>query len=157
MATEFVGCAFERGLTVSIPKTKAMAGNGSQLTSDDVLPSGISVDIVPKFRYLGGLVSGDGALDREILSRISKASPAFSCLQGSILMSCPVYSCKATHLSILCVVHLAIRIRNGSSVNFVVWSCFIVHVFTACWKYLVLCSGMSVSHLQHWPKSWLAA
>ena len=97
MATEFVGCASEWGLTVSIPETKAMAVNGSQLTSDVVLLSGTSVEMVSEFRYLGGVVSGDGTLDREISSRISKAS----CLRASCLrlpsgfhfpMPCPVCS-----------------------------------------------------------------
>ena len=124
MATEFIGCASEWGLTASIPKTKAMAVNGSQLTSDVVLSSGASVEMVTKFRYIGGLVSGDGALDREISSRISKASPAFGFLQGSIFQ-CRALSIavkqgvvktpcsKATRLSILCVVHLAVRIRKA--------------------------------------------
>ena len=76
----------EWGLTVSIPKTKAMAVSGSQLTNDVVLPSGASVEMVSEFRYLGGVVSGDGALDREISSRTSKASCAFGCLQGSIFI-----------------------------------------------------------------------
>ena len=84
MATEFVGCTSEWGLTVYIPKTKAIVVNGSQLTSDVVLPRSALVEMVSEFRYLDGLVSGDGVPDQEISSRISKASRACGCLQGSI-------------------------------------------------------------------------
>ena len=94
MATEFVGRASEWGLTVSIPKTKAMVVNGSQLTSDVVLPGGASVEMVPEFQYLGEVVSGDGTLDWETSSRVSKASCAFGCLQGSI------FQCHALSIAV---------------------------------------------------------
>ena len=81
-------------VSVSIRKTKAMAVNGSQLMSDVVLPGGASMEMVSEFRYLGGVVSGDGALDREISSRISKASRAFGCLQGSI------FQCRALSIAV---------------------------------------------------------
>ena len=48
---------------------------------------------VTEFRYLGGLIGEDRALDREISLRLLKAARAFGCLQDSyFLMSCLVPS-----------------------------------------------------------------
>ena len=45
----------------------------------------VELKVINIFKYLGGMVSNDGSLDKEITSRISKASQALGCLRNRLL------------------------------------------------------------------------
>ena len=85
--SEFISCASQWGLTVSIRKTKAMAINSRNLPECLSLFPNVSVKVVGKFPYLGSVISGSGSLDKEASSRLSKNSRAF----GSLLN--PIFQC----------------------------------------------------------------
>eukprot|EP00117_Sycon_ciliatum_P029867 scpid93202/ scgid23680/ len=78
MANEFIECASQWGLTVSIQKTKAMVVNlhhpppASATVGDDD-----HIDLVQEFTYLGSTLSTGGSLDKEVTSRPAKTSRLF--------------------------------------------------------------------------------
>ena len=79
----FCSVAREFGLTVSIAKTKIMtAGHGvsAEDSADIVLPLG-TIEAVPKFTYLGSIVTPDSRSSSDIKRRIAEASKAFGALQ----------------------------------------------------------------------------
>eukprot|EP00117_Sycon_ciliatum_P042213 scpid83525/ scgid6249/ Putative uncharacterized transposon-derived protein F52C9.6 len=85
MANEFISCASDWGLTVSITKTKAMSvGPGRVCTDLPVLGGDDVISCQDDFTYLGSNISGDGQLDHEIASRLAKASRAFGSLADPI-------------------------------------------------------------------------
>ena len=93
MTNEFIVCASKWGLTVSVQKTKAMPVNSESMHQQCVpIWSGGSVEMVSEFTYLGGVISGDGVVDRDLTVRLAKASRVFGCLLK------PIFQCS--HLSI---------------------------------------------------------
>ena len=79
-----VSCS-KMGLTISSKKTKILAvrpaGRPSQSQRDVLLrPSDEPVSVVESFEYLGSTISADCSLDKEVSSRISKASRSFNSL-----------------------------------------------------------------------------
>ena len=130
MCNEFVSSASRWGLTVSIRKTKGLSVSGAVGRPGVVLHSGGTVDVVSDFTYLGGIVSDDGALDKEVSSRLAKAARVFGSLRkpilelrgltiqmkrmvyksivlGTLLYGAETWAVKAEHLRKLNVVHRA--------------------------------------------------
>lgn len=84
MTAQFIACARQWGLTVSIQKTKGMAvGNHAIQTPVSVTPTD-TIEIVDDFPYLGSIVSSSGSLATELTTRLAKASRAFGCLRAPI-------------------------------------------------------------------------
>ena len=102
MTNEFVYCASGWGLTVSVQKTKAMAVNCSHPPPSIDLQDGGSVEVVDSFTYLGSVLSADGALDKELTSRLAKASRAFGALQK------PIFGCSGLSIKSKRLVYKAI-------------------------------------------------
>ena len=102
LANEFVGCASSWGLTVSISKRKALCVNCPDAPLTVPLVDGGTIDCVPQFTYLGGIVNCDGALDREVVQRIAKASRIFGCLR------IPIFQCRRLSLRIKILVYRAV-------------------------------------------------
>ncbi|MCP4473446.1 MAG: reverse transcriptase family protein [Gammaproteobacteria bacterium] len=78
------------GLKVNAEKTQTMAvsktANQRPYTEKDTLDinvEGLPIEQVSNFKYLGTIISGDGTIDKELSTRIQKASGAFNLL-GSI-------------------------------------------------------------------------
>ena len=42
------------------------------------------MEVVPQFVYLGGIVSDDGSLDKEVSARLAKAARVFRCFRKPI-------------------------------------------------------------------------
>eukprot|EP00117_Sycon_ciliatum_P025740 scpid93201/ scgid21296/ len=80
MANEFIECASQWGLTVSIQKTKAMVVNPHH-------PQPASVTV-------GSTLSTGGSLDKEVTSRPAKTSRVFGRLQK------PIFQCRGLSLHI---------------------------------------------------------
>ena len=99
----------ERALTVSIRKTKDMAINSPNPHECLSLFRNVSVEVVDEFPYLGSVISGSGSLDKEISSRLSKASRAF----GSLLN--PIFLCPNLSITTKRIVY------GRGSLFFVVW------------------------------------
>ena len=79
-----VSCS-EMELTISSTKSKILAvrpaGTPSQLPRAVLLrPAVEPVSVVQEFEYLGSIISADCSLDKEVSSRISKASRSFNSL-----------------------------------------------------------------------------
>ena len=104
LSGEFAACASRWWLTVSLQKTKAMVVN----CAGDALPVDVPVGergafgIVPKFTYLGSVLTNDGSLDVEVGVRLAKASRAF----GALLR--PIFLCSALSLDIKRMVYRSV-------------------------------------------------
>ena len=99
------------GLTVSIRKTKAMTIISPNPPGCLSLFPNVSAEVVNEFPYLGCVISDSGNLDKEVSSRLSKASRAF----GSLLN--PIFLCLNLALN-----HLQTNsIRDRGPLFFVVW------------------------------------
>ena len=87
MLNSFSDAPKQFGLTISLWKTEVLF----QRTPNSVAPQpAISIDdaelkVVNSFKYLGSMISKDGSLDKEIASRISKASQALGRLRNRLL------------------------------------------------------------------------
>jgi hypothetical protein len=65
------------GLVINSSKTKFMALGAGLIGSADMVAGGQKIEVVESFNYLGSIVTCDGQMDKEIISRIGKASAAF--------------------------------------------------------------------------------
>ena len=88
-AKEFLDSARDRGMTVSIEKTKGMvAGNTTgESVAEVVETENGPIQIVDNVPYLGSTISSDGEITSEVSSRIAKASRAFGCLRKPIFQN----------------------------------------------------------------------
>jgi len=88
-----VGGVSDWGLTVSLPKIKAMAV-GVGLKDEDVDTLQVQrgeIEMVDQFVYLGSSLTRDGEVMADVANRIAKASRAFGCLRGPVF-SKPILS-----------------------------------------------------------------
>ena len=102
LTKEFISCASQWDPTVSIRKTQAMATNSPNPSECLSLFPNVSVRVVDEFPYLGSVISGPGSLDKEVSSRLSKASRAF----GSLLN--PIFLCFNLSIATKRIVHRAV-------------------------------------------------
>ena len=87
MLNSFSDASKQFGLTISLGKTEVLF----QRAPSSVAPQpAISIDdvelkVVDSFKYLGNMISNDGSLDKDIASRISKASQTLGRLRNRLL------------------------------------------------------------------------
>ncbi|XP_063609394.1 uncharacterized protein LOC134783447 [Penaeus indicus] len=72
------------GLTISLPKTEVLY-QSTTATLPNITIEGTQLKTVEDFKYLGSVIGNDGSFDKEINSRISKASQALGRLKIRIL------------------------------------------------------------------------
>ena len=75
------------GLTISLGKTEVLFQPAplSNIDPPTITIEGTELKTVEAFKYLGSVISSDGSLDKEISSRISKASQALGRLRTRVL------------------------------------------------------------------------
>ena len=75
------------GLTISLGKTEVMVQAAPNTTKPQpaITIDGVQLKCVESFKYLGSTISADGSLDKEITSRIQKASQALGKLRVKVL------------------------------------------------------------------------
>ena len=75
----FASAARRFGLTISIKKTESLyqPARGNAYVPPVVSIEGKQLNAVENFKYLGGIVSNDASIDKEITARIAKATSAF--------------------------------------------------------------------------------
>ena len=75
------------GLTISLGKTEVLFQPAPASTSQppSISIEGTQLQTVDHFKYLGSIISNDGSLDKEITSRICKASQALGRLRVRVL------------------------------------------------------------------------
>ena len=87
MLNSFSDASKQFGLTISLGKTEVLI----QRAPNSVAPQpAVSIDdaelkVVNSFKYPGSMISNDGSLDKEIASRISKASQTLGRLRNRLL------------------------------------------------------------------------
>ena len=75
------------GLTISLGKTEVLVqAANTDRPQPKITIDGEQLKCVENFRYLGSTISADGSLDKEIESRISKASQALGRLRVKVLL-----------------------------------------------------------------------
>ncbi len=72
------------GLTISIPKTKAMVVGGTEGEQQDLQVDSVMVEMVQEFKYLGSVLHYQGKVEEDIKERVAKASQAFVRLKKSV-------------------------------------------------------------------------
>ena len=79
LSDNFAAAARKFGLTISIKKTESLyqPACGSVDAPPVVCIEGKQLNAVEDFKYLGGIVSNDASIDKEINARIAKATSAF--------------------------------------------------------------------------------
>ena len=88
MLTDLISSATKRfGLTISIKKTEVLFQAVSDQPPPCILIDGQQLKNVDEFTYLGSCVSSNTSLDREITSRIAKASRAFGRLNARVWLN----------------------------------------------------------------------
>ena len=78
----FADACSEFGLTISIKKTKIMCQDVT--TSPSISIGDSTLDVVDNFTYLGSNISNSLSLDKELDSRIGKASAAMARLSKRV-------------------------------------------------------------------------
>ena len=72
------------GLTISVPKTKAMVVSQTDSTIQELQFNTDTVEVVEEFKYLGSVLQSSGSAEADVKSRIDKASQAFGRLKRSV-------------------------------------------------------------------------
>ena len=87
MLNSFSGASKQFGLTISLGKTEVLFQHApnSVALQPAIFIDGVELKVVDSFKYLGSVISIDGSLDKEIASRISKASQALGHLRNRLL------------------------------------------------------------------------
>ena len=88
------------GLTISLGKTEVLMqpAPGSTTRSPSISIDGSELNNVDHFKYLGSIISNDGTLDKEINTRICKASQALGRLRVRVLNQHNIH--KSTKLKV---------------------------------------------------------
>ena len=75
------------GLTISLGKTEVLfqRAPNSVAPQPAIFIDEVDLKVVDSFKFLGSMISNDGSLDKEIVSRISKASQALGRLRNRLL------------------------------------------------------------------------
>ena len=87
MLKSFSDASKQFGLTISLGKTEVLfqRAPNSVAPQPAIFIDDVELKVVDSFKYLGSMVSNDGSLDKEIASRISKASQALGRLRNRLL------------------------------------------------------------------------
>ena len=87
MLNSFSNASKQFGLTISLGKTEVLfqRAPNSVAPQPAILIDDVELKVVDSFKYVGGMISIDGSLDKEIASRISKASHALGRLRNRLL------------------------------------------------------------------------
>ncbi|KAL1447116.1 hypothetical protein WDU94_005460 [Cyamophila willieti] len=88
--------AKEYGLNFSTEKSEVVILMEKTENSDSVLMDGESLKKVDNFKYLGSLISKDGAMDKELNRRIQLGSALYSCVKDLIWNTHVPLKCKKT-------------------------------------------------------------
>ena len=87
MLNSFSDASKQFGLTISLRKTEVLfqRAPNSVAPQPAIFIDDVELKVVDRFKYLGSMISVDGSLDKEIASRISKASQALGRLRNRLL------------------------------------------------------------------------
>ena len=87
MLNSFSDASKQFGLTISLGKTEVLfqRAPNSVAPQPAIFIDDVELKVVNSFKYLGSMISVDGFLDKEIASRISKASQALGRLRSRLL------------------------------------------------------------------------
>ena len=87
MLNSFSDASKQFGLTISLGKTEVLfqRAPNSVAPHPAIFIDDVELKVVDSFKYLGSMISVDGSLDKEIASRISKASQALGRLRNRLL------------------------------------------------------------------------
>ena len=87
MLNSFSDASKKFGLTISLGKTEVLfqRAPSSVAPQPAIFIDDVELKVVDSFKYLGSMISIDGSLDKEIASRISKASQALGRMRNRLL------------------------------------------------------------------------
>ena len=87
MLNSFSDASKQFGLSISLGKTEVLfqRAPNSVAPQPAIFIDDVELKVVDSFKYLGSMISVDGSLDKEIASRISKASQALGRLRNRLL------------------------------------------------------------------------
>ena len=87
MLNSFSDASKQFDLTISLGKTEMFfqRAPNSVAPQPAIFIDDVELKVVDSFKYLGSMISNDGSLDKEIASRISKASQALGRLRNRLL------------------------------------------------------------------------